>query len=499
MSGFFGVFSPGGNVGWSTFDQMQQAIKVDGYDVLETHVEDRIAMGHLMLRIAPESVHDRQPLKSLCGRYLLVGHFRLDYRDELADKLGLTQRELDETPDSVLVIMSYQKWSEKCVHHLEGDWAFVLYDRVKNTVLCCKDKFGTSALFYALHEGQFIFSYSTQLFENLYSFPLKIDFNQMFRLSYAGLGFEKEKTLVKGIYRLAGGTILHIDSLLKQIQSSYFDFHFPTKIVYKYELDYLLDFRSKLMLAVLTRLRSIKEIGIFQSSGLDSNSISYFAANELAYRNRNLFSYTSCNAYLSQYDNRIHRYISDDILLKEQLKHFFNVHPNFDDFKNVDFESLFKEVSEDFYQPLVTKNSFWIKGIFHNSKHDNVGLLLNGQLGNFTISWNSSNFLATQLFSFKLKYVFSQLIKIVRVSKNSFLKVVWLQIGKPIFWYLTNSIFYLFKIYPVTKGGTIFKDKNLININWGKEVKSSQYKIGLTNILNSNKLRFSLLRANANV
>ena len=81
MSGFFGVFSPGGNVDRLAFDQMQTAIHREGYGELETHVDDRIAMGHLMLRVTPESTYDKQPLNSSCGRYLLVGHFRLDYRD----------------------------------------------------------------------------------------------------------------------------------------------------------------------------------------------------------------------------------------------------------------------------------------------------------------------------------------------------------------------------------------------------------------------------------
>jgi asparagine synthase (glutamine-hydrolysing) len=156
MSGFFGVFSPGGNVDRLAIDQMQTAIQRDGYDELETHIDDHIAMGHLMLRVTPESAYDKQPLKSNCGRYILVGHFRLDYRDELGDKLGFTQKELDLTPDSLLVMNSYQKWGDKCVHHLEGDWTFVLYDRVQNIMTCFKDKYGTSAFFYAIYGERFI-------------------------------------------------------------------------------------------------------------------------------------------------------------------------------------------------------------------------------------------------------------------------------------------------------------------------------------------------------
>jgi asparagine synthase (glutamine-hydrolysing) len=100
MSGFFGIFRPqGGPVDLKAFEQMKTAMHREGFDGMETHVEDKIAMGHLMLRVSPESKYDRQPLKSSCGNYLLVGHFRLDYRDELSDKLVFSW--LSSTPDYI--------------------------------------------------------------------------------------------------------------------------------------------------------------------------------------------------------------------------------------------------------------------------------------------------------------------------------------------------------------------------------------------------------------
>ena len=107
----------------------------------------------------------------------------------------------------------------------------------------------------------------------------------------------------------------------------------------------------------------------------------------------------------------------------------------------------------------MTKNSYWIKGVFQNSKSDKVGLLLNGQLGNFTISWNAPNFFVTQLLNFKIKHVLSQLTNVVRFSKYGILKFTWHQIIKPIFGFLTNLVLYFFKVYPVKKGDIIFKDK----------------------------------------
>jgi asparagine synthetase B (glutamine-hydrolysing) len=61
---------------------------------------------------------------------------------------------------------------------------------------------------------------------------------------------------------------------------SYFTFSDKKKIKFKDEFDYILDFRSFFSIAVKNKIRGIRELGTFQSSGLDSNSILYFIAKE---------------------------------------------------------------------------------------------------------------------------------------------------------------------------------------------------------------------------
>ena len=48
-----------------------------------------------------------------------------------------------------LIAASYRAWGDECVHHLEGDFAFVLYDEVRRRVLCARDYGGRRSLFYA--------------------------------------------------------------------------------------------------------------------------------------------------------------------------------------------------------------------------------------------------------------------------------------------------------------------------------------------------------------
>ncbi|MBA3521219.1 MAG: hypothetical protein H0T90_01770 [Gemmatimonadales bacterium] len=50
---------------------------------------------------------------------------------------------------SRLILAAYRRWGERCAERLEGDFAFVLWDRDQRTVVCARDFGGKRPLFYA--------------------------------------------------------------------------------------------------------------------------------------------------------------------------------------------------------------------------------------------------------------------------------------------------------------------------------------------------------------
>jgi asparagine synthase (glutamine-hydrolysing) len=52
-----------------------------------------------------------------------------------------------------LILAAYRAWGTACTDHLEGDWAFVLWDRARDRVLCARDFGGKRPLFYAEPDG----------------------------------------------------------------------------------------------------------------------------------------------------------------------------------------------------------------------------------------------------------------------------------------------------------------------------------------------------------
>ncbi|HST09034.1 MAG TPA: hypothetical protein VLL05_01550 [Terriglobales bacterium] len=82
MSGVYGVYRyDGAPVATDWLQQMPSAMAFYGPDGDGSEVDGPCGMGHLLLKIAPEDVHERQPVQGSRGP--VVSAARLDNRDEL--------------------------------------------------------------------------------------------------------------------------------------------------------------------------------------------------------------------------------------------------------------------------------------------------------------------------------------------------------------------------------------------------------------------------------
>jgi asparagine synthase (glutamine-hydrolysing) len=478
MSGFFGIFRPqGGPVDLEVFEQMKTAMNRKGFDGMETHVEDKIAMGHLMLRVSPESKYDKQPLKSSCGNFLLVGHFRLDYRDELGDKLGLTTAELELTPDSLLAMMAYQKWKEKCVHHLEGDWAAVFFLKKENSILLLKDTIGFAALYYIILKESIFFSSDVDMFAKINSFHLMLEMSQVIRLSQPGFSLEDGCTLYKGLKHVKNSEQLVFNQQGIFLSTVYAKVKLHNGTVnYRFEADYFLEYKSLFVSAVRSRMRFTGEKGIFLSGGMDSTALLYFMEKESTFDGGKIVSYTSIPD-LNFLDNKseINAFQEFD-LIQELKKNHGDVSYSFLSFPQVElFETLSADRKRSGLNPIVSNNTFWIEGILKESKKRDIRRVFNGQLGNFTLTWNAPQLSLNQFLKLDLLNLFSNLLSSSKKNNVSFLKVLWGEVFSQMCMYIktrVNSINGYSKQILVDK--SIFQNHVLrVELGKAREIKNS--------------------------
>ncbi len=74
-------------------------------------------------------------------------------------KYFATQGYISVSPsDFEVIIFAYQEWGEKCVDHLIGEFAFVLFDEETGKTFIARDRTGVRPLFYAFAGEEFLFA-----------------------------------------------------------------------------------------------------------------------------------------------------------------------------------------------------------------------------------------------------------------------------------------------------------------------------------------------------
>lgn len=115
----------------------------------------RASLGHNRLTILDSSSAANLPMSSRCGRYVLVYNGEIYNHIQLRRKFHLN---CSTHSDSETLLKLYQKLGATCVDHLEGMFAFVIYDKQENHFFAARDHLGIKPLFYSEFGGQTLFA-----------------------------------------------------------------------------------------------------------------------------------------------------------------------------------------------------------------------------------------------------------------------------------------------------------------------------------------------------
>jgi len=134
----------------------------------------------------------------------------LYYRKDLRDDLAAQDVRIGGTTPSHLILAAYRAWGERCTEHLEGDYAFIIWDREQRRVFCSRDFAGSRPLFYA-DLGRALVVASTQ--SSVVAHPdCPDDFNLAFLAEVAaGLWLPADETAYQAVSAIPAGS-----SLVKQ-------------------------------------------------------------------------------------------------------------------------------------------------------------------------------------------------------------------------------------------------------------------------------------------
>jgi asparagine synthase (glutamine-hydrolysing) len=130
-------------------------------DVLGSWRDAGIGLGHAPISTPTDSA-ERQP-SSLDGRTWITADARIDGRAELARAVEAKGRHVPASAtDEQLLLHAYRVWGDRCVEHLLGDFAFIIWDGEARRLFCARDQFGVRPLYYAIPPGGLVLSNSLQ-------------------------------------------------------------------------------------------------------------------------------------------------------------------------------------------------------------------------------------------------------------------------------------------------------------------------------------------------
>lgn len=201
---------------------------------------------------------------------------RLDNRDELGRKLDMDEAETNGCSDTEMILRSYLKWQESCIDRLIGDFVFVIYDRQRRKVFCGRDHMGVRPFYYFASDDVFVCATSLNALLHLDCVPVSID-EQWVAEYLLNLSMSFDRTPYTGVRKLPPAHCLTVTPREMQLRR-YFELSAEPALRLADPREYVDAYREELERAVKCRLDSDYAVGSELSGGVDSSTITAYAA-----------------------------------------------------------------------------------------------------------------------------------------------------------------------------------------------------------------------------
>ncbi len=248
---------------------------------------DPVLLGCRVQRLTPESAQEELPYFHGSSDTCITAVSRLDNRDELCRLLDIFPPDQSQIPDSQLILQAYERWGDACPEKLLGDFAFAIWDKRSQTLMCATDHMGVNPLYYAWIDGLFVFASEIKGLLAA-GVPAELNGAKIAAMPFLSLHFsDKASTFYKQIYRLPKATVISVraDGIHEQ---TYWHPAPASGLHFKSDTDWLEAFKEVFFKTIAARMCADKPVAALLSGGLDSSSVVAVAAQILKEKNRSL-------------------------------------------------------------------------------------------------------------------------------------------------------------------------------------------------------------------
>ena len=267
MCGIAGVLRREGETREEDLQRMADALQHRGPDDHGIYRDGPLGLVHTRLSII-DLAGGHQPIFGADGDLALIANGEIYNYIELREELVSRGCSFATGSDSETILQAYAAFGDDFIRHLDGMYAFALYDRARRRLILARDRLGIKPFYYAALPDRIVFG--SEIKAILPLLPRTPEINPRALLQFMQNQFSTgEETIFDGVMRLPPGEMVVIDADLAQRRTRYWSALEvePRRCTFEQARD---EFDDLLEVVMRQHMRSDVPYGVFLSGGVDS-------------------------------------------------------------------------------------------------------------------------------------------------------------------------------------------------------------------------------------
>jgi asparagine synthase (glutamine-hydrolysing) len=263
----------------SLLERIIRMLDYRGPDGTGTYTDGSVGLAHNRLSII-DIAGGHQPMQCDEGAFWITFNGEIFNFIELRDQLIKKGHRFSTRSDTEVILRLYQEYGPDCVQHMNGQWAFAIWDTKRRRMFLSRDRVGVRPLFYTTAGRSFVFGSELKAVLAHPCVDRDIDVRALGQVFTYWFPLAP-RTVFKNILELPPGHSLIIEdgvvSLRRYWQLDFAAADAASLDSPKDERRYESELCDLLLDATRIRLRADVPVGSYLSGGLDSSIISALA------------------------------------------------------------------------------------------------------------------------------------------------------------------------------------------------------------------------------
>jgi asparagine synthase (glutamine-hydrolysing) len=283
MCGIAGVLdTTGAPVSVAALKRMTDCVAHRGPDGEGHYAFGAVGLGHRRLAIIDLTEAAHEPMANEDGSIVLIFNGEIYNFQALRVELESLGHRFHSQTDAEVVVHGYELWGDDVVRHLNGMFAFALFDRPRRRLLLARDRYGIKPIYWAFSGGKLIFGSEIKSILAHGDLPRDISYpalNEYFSFQ----NILSDLTLFDGVRLLPPGSLLTIEaeSGSQPVLRTWWDYPFGLECLRITEEEAAEELHRLFVQAVVRQTVSDVPVGSYLSGGMDSGSITAIAGRHL--------------------------------------------------------------------------------------------------------------------------------------------------------------------------------------------------------------------------